>query len=386
MKKSSEILILNEQFVDLYQTALNRVSCLEISSLSETSRDPIYQPYEVKNGVLKIPVSGMLLNRMNITVDGLFTSYDYIVEAFMEGMNDPKVKEVVLDINSPGGVVQGAFEAVALMVSSKTKPVTAQTKGYATSGAYMMASVADTIVAQPSAVVGSIGAIVIHQSFEKALEQEGVTVTVMKSGKRKAEGNPYEALSDDTKQKMQEDIDRIGKQFAQLIASRRPNMTVEDVINLEAASFTGEEGKELGLVDKISLVNERINGYNNKNVNKETTMTDSAQKPEIDIAKVQKDAAIAAQGRIQAIIESSEAEGREDLAKTIAFTTDLTAEQAVALLKQAPKVAEKESFEKLMLSTKNPDAGVGADVPAAEKKADHTIWGPILNITPRKGE
>lgn len=379
--RNNELLAIHQDFLESYYTAQDRIFCTDFT-MQEGEDRPWFAPYRKEEGVVTIPVQGSLMNfSESFTIPGVATSYEYITDTFLEAMEDPEVIEIILDIDSPGGMVQGAFETLAVMGSYKKKKVTARTKGYATSAAYLMAIGADEIIAQESAQVGSIGVLLIHQSYKAAMEKQGIETTIMRSGKYKAEMNPFEDLSEETTERLQASVDRSAKKFAQVVASRR-NMTVEAVLSLEAASMSAEEGKELGLVDKISLVNDRLMAYNDKNQKKETlTMSESAaQQPQVDLVAIQREAAAAAQTRIQGILSGPEAEGREELAKSIAFSTDLTVDQAMSLLKAAPKTEAKgQDFEQLMSSTPNPEVGAGqGEQGKTEQVLDAKAWVKIL--------
>jgi signal peptide peptidase SppA len=361
--KNNEILAIHRDFLETYATSVARIEAIDFKAEIPSGERNAFSPYNVEESVLYIPVSGSLVNwPVAFSLGGVATSYDYIMETFVEGMNDASVSEIVLEIDSPGGAVTGCFEAVAIMKSYKKKKVTARTKTYAASAAYLISMVADEILAQESATVGSIGTMVVHASQEKRLQKEGIEVTVITSGYKKAAGNPYKDLSEDEVATIQKKIDSLAKKFAQVVSATR-GIPVESILALEGEAMTAEEGIKIGLVDKISLVNDKVLSYTDKNQKKEISIMDPQNnQPQIDVAALQREAAAAAQARIQGILNSEEAKGREDLAKTMAFTTEVSVEQAAALLKAAPKAQQQTAnYEALMLGTQNPEAGVGKD-------------------------
>ncbi len=133
-----------------------------------------------------------------------------------------EVKVIVLAVDSPGGSVAGVPEAVARMNAARgDKPVVAVSEYLMGSGAYWIGSQADQIVAAPTAKTGSIGVLGFHRAMTGALERQGVNVTLTAAGKFKAEGNPWEPLSETALQHMQQTTDAYYTMFVADVARGR---------------------------------------------------------------------------------------------------------------------------------------------------------------------
>lgn len=148
-----------------------------------------YRPYRVKNGILRIPVRGVLLNKFPWQLGGWATGYEYITQAVKRGLDDSDVKGIALEIDSGGGLVAGNFELVDFLHASRgKKPIKAFASDSAYSAAYSIASAADDISVTRSGGVGSIGVVATHVEFSEALKMDGVKVTFIFAGKHKVDG------------------------------------------------------------------------------------------------------------------------------------------------------------------------------------------------------
>ena len=129
------------------------------------------RPYVVENGILHLPVRGVLLHGFPYQFYDMATGYEYIWKAFDRGLADPEVKGIALVIDSPGGMVAGNFDLVDRMYAARgQKPVRAFASEYAFSAAYSIASVADSITLPRTGEVGSIGVVTSHLDLSKAYE------------------------------------------------------------------------------------------------------------------------------------------------------------------------------------------------------------------------
>lgn len=202
-----------------------------------------------------IPVKGSLANRGPewLTEFGV-TPYLFIRNALVEASMDPDVTSILLDVDTPGGAVAGVSDIGHLIKQvDKSKPVYAYTGGMMASAGYWLGSVAREIAAAPIADVGSIGVIATHFSVKKAMEQEGVTATVVRAGKYKALASPYEELSEEAQAEMQAHLNTLYDLFVDHVALARdkPKAYVREHM-AEGRVFLGEAAKDVGLVDKIA--------------------------------------------------------------------------------------------------------------------------------------
>jgi ClpP class serine protease len=148
--------------------------------------------YPSVENVALIEVDGTLVNK-NGTVGPAcgMTGYDGIRTQFASALTDPAVEGIAFYIDSPGGEVAGCFDlADAIFQARGQKPTLAIVDGMACSAAYAIAAACEQITASSVGLLGSIGVIVAHTSMAQALEKNGVEVTLVYSGKHKADGNP----------------------------------------------------------------------------------------------------------------------------------------------------------------------------------------------------
>ena len=150
------------------------------------------------------------------------TSTEMFASRFSAAMGDPNVSEIVIDVNSPGGEVAGVQELSDLIFKARgTKRITAIANPLAASAAFWIATAADRLVVTPSGDVGSVGVIAIHTDKSAMLEQEGVKKTIIKSGKFKAEGNPFETLDQTAIDFFQSRVDQMFSRFVADVARNR---------------------------------------------------------------------------------------------------------------------------------------------------------------------
>ena len=165
---------------------------------------------------------------------------------------NPRIRAVVLDIDSPGGAVTASESLYAKVRRLRQKkPVVAFIRGSGTSGAYMAACPATKVIALPGSIVGSIGVISIRPIVADLLERLGVRVSVNKSGPLKDMGAIYRPSTEEEERKLQGLIDELFEAFVERVAQSR-GITPEQVRGLATGEvFTGQRGKELGLVDEL---------------------------------------------------------------------------------------------------------------------------------------
>jgi capsid assembly protease len=210
-------------------------------------------PYDVVAGVGIIPVQGTLVAKLGTLrpYSGM-TGYDGLRVNFLMAMNDPDVKAIVFDIDSPGGECAGMFDLCDLIYGARgEKPIQAILNEHAYSAAYAIACSADRIMVPRTGGTGSIGTIVLHTDLTKSLDQEGIKVTLIRYGARKMEGNPFEPLSDDARGRIQGDINLLGDMFVQLV-SRNRGIPANAIRDLEAECFMGADGVSKGLADAVA--------------------------------------------------------------------------------------------------------------------------------------
>lgn len=188
------------------------------------------QAFERIGPVAVIPIEGSLVAKgAYVGASSGRTSYEGLTAQIVRAGKDSSIKGVVFEVDSFGGEVAGMFDAAALISKlSSEKPTISILTDHALSAAYALASAARQIVIPEHGSAGSIGAVALHADMTGALEKDGVRVTVLRAGARKAEANPYEALSADAAGSILRDLERIRESFANMVARLRVTPTVAE--------------------------------------------------------------------------------------------------------------------------------------------------------------
>jgi serine protease SohB len=159
--------------------------------------------------------------------------------------------EIVVRLTSPGGAVSqyglASSQLERLKQAGLRCVVCVDT--VAASGGYMMASVADKIIAAPFALIGSIGVVAGIPNFHRVLQKHEVDYHLFTAGKYKRTVTPFSEVTDEGKQKLQDDLTAIHEAFKQLIKDGRPDVDIEEVATGEY--WLASKAKEKGLVDEI---------------------------------------------------------------------------------------------------------------------------------------
>jgi signal peptide peptidase SppA len=215
---------------------------------------PKMKPYKVKNGVGIITITGSLVNRGAwIGAHSGLTSYEGIGHQIKTATEDSSLHAVILDLNSPGGEAVGAFETAALVRQLSVKKRTvAIVNGMAASAAYAIASGASEIVTTETGVSGSIGVVLLHADFSRQLDREGITPTLIHAGAHKVDGNPFEPLSADVREGLQEEVNAFYDAFLTTVANGRGNrLTAAAARKTEARIFIGKAAVDAGTADRV---------------------------------------------------------------------------------------------------------------------------------------
>jgi serine protease SohB len=171
---------------------------------------------------------------------------------------------VALAINSPGGSpVQShlIFRRIRELAEEKKRRVIAFVEDVAASGGYMIACAADEIIADPHAIVGSIGVVGSSFGFDKAIAKLGIERRVYTSGERKAMLDPFLPEKPDDVERLKELQREIHEDFIALVKSRRGGKLAGPENDLFSGEYwTGRRGIELGLVDSIGEVRSTLRG------------------------------------------------------------------------------------------------------------------------------
>jgi signal peptide peptidase SppA len=211
-------------------------------------------PYSrTAEGVAIVTVTGSLINRGAwIGSYSGETSYEGFKHQLAAAVADPRVRSVLLDIESPGGEAVGALEAAEAVRNARAvKPVVAVVNGMAASAAYAIASGASRIVTTPSGVSGSIGVVLLHADYSRFLDKSGVTPTLIFAGAHKVDGNPFEPLPDGVREDLKREVDQFYDLFVATVSAGRKGMSPAAIRGTEARTFVGADAVAQGIADSV---------------------------------------------------------------------------------------------------------------------------------------
>lgn len=201
--------------------------------------------------VALIPIHGEI---MTDTSSSLFSSGGAsstdIVKLIKKAGDDPNIKAIVFEINSPGGSPVGS-EEIANAIKNVNKTTVSYIRDVGASGAYWVASSTNKIYASKASITGSIGVEASYIEFAGLMNRYNVTYRKLTGGKYKDIGTPYRELTPYEEQMLQDQIDVLYNYFIDEVAANR-HMDRSKVEDLATGMFyVGAKAKELGLIDEI---------------------------------------------------------------------------------------------------------------------------------------
>ena len=354
--------------------------------------------YELVGGVAVIPVSGAIVREQ-----GWYgTGQDAVSSALKAALADPSARAILLDINSPGGVVSGTKELSDAIAEARTKKrCAAYANGLCASAAYWLASATGTVYAPLTATVGSIGVIMTITNYAKLEEKWGISTVTITGGKWKAAGQGGE-LTEEERQYFQERINTLHQIFKADVG-RHMGLTADPQLWGEAQLLLAQPARELGLVTDI--VRDRDAAIRKLAVEAQMTREElAAQSPELlaegrlkaeaeNKANMDKAAADAVAGALAVVkaVAGDETASRVETTLNTFRATEMSAEQIATV---APLLAKAEApvhenaeaksragiLTGLQNGHQNPVAASPGTVPTATTKS------PLLADAERRAE
>lgn len=202
------------------------------------------------NTIAVIPVYGEIAYSQSSDEYGTISNPDEIKYLIQTANDDPSVAAIMLDINSPGGSPV-ASEEIMEAVKNSDKPVVSWISDSGASGAYLVASGSDKIVASPSAWLGSIGVIVTITDLSDYYASQGIDIYSITGGKYKDMGADYRNLTPEERKMLQTMVDEEYDYFISLVAENR-NLNKSYVSSIaEGKIYTGRQALNNKLVDYV---------------------------------------------------------------------------------------------------------------------------------------
>jgi signal peptide peptidase SppA len=229
-------------------------------TMAASSGDP-----QTMTGVAVIPLTGVITPQgswLSLLFGGAPGGLAAFREAFGEAMESPAVSAILIDVDSPGGLIDLVPETAADLQAAKgVKPIVAIADTQMCSAAYWIASQADEIVASPSSSIGSIGVYQMHVDESGLNSQLGLRVTYISAGQYKVEGNPDEPLDPDAQAYIQQNVDDLYGMFVADVATGR-GVDAQAVIDNygQGRSMNAQRALSAGLVDRIGTYEAVVGG------------------------------------------------------------------------------------------------------------------------------
>lgn len=333
---------------------------------------------ETRDGIAIVPVNGPIFRYANLfTMFSGGTSVQDLATDFQASMEDPAIKAILLNVDSPGGEVAGINEMASMIrAAAGKKPVVTYVGGMAASGAYWLASQTQAIVGDPTAVLGSIGIVATFRDRKAADEKAGIANYEIVSSQ-----SPKKRLDPGTESGralIQAVLDDLAAEFVASVASGR-GVTEEKVLADfgQGGVMTAKRAIDAGMADQLGsfesvlaelAATEPGKTYSFGSVNYPNK---GALAMEDLKSRNQGEGVKAERARIGAILSSEEAKGRTALATALALESEIEAEAAKKILASSPLqgAAEPNRFAAAMAGLSNPKVGVGGE-DEAESEVD----------------
>jgi protease-4 len=187
-----------------------------------------------------------------ISIEGSIVDFEETTLALHMAMVDPKIKSVIIYLNTPGGLAFACME-ISRYVSelAKIKPVIAVMGAQCASGGYLIASHASVIYTHQNTITGAIGVLAVWVDLSEYYEKEGIKVWVWTSGEEKDFGAEWRSPTEEEQRRMQSEIDSLYQTIMDTIVMNR-DLSLEVVDEISTGRiFSGIEAVDLGLADEI---------------------------------------------------------------------------------------------------------------------------------------
>jgi protease-4 len=194
-----------------------------------------------------------------IEITGIIADAQKDIHNLKRFREDDSIKAIVIRIDSPGGAVGPSQEIFReIRKTSNKKKVIASMGAIAASGGYYVAAGTDGIVANPGTITGSIGVIMGFTNYQQLLQKIGLVPIVIKSGEFKDMGSPVRKMTAAEHKILKDFTEKIHRQFIMDIVEGRKLDQAKVESLADGRILTGEESKDLGLVDRLGNLEDAI--------------------------------------------------------------------------------------------------------------------------------
>lgn len=201
------------------------------------------------------PAKHETANLAVVELHGPIMDSKLILEKINAAKENEQIKGVLFSVDSPGGAVAPSVEiAYAIKELNAKKPVVAYAGGTMASGSYYASIWADKIIANPGAMIGSIGVIFQSADVSALAAKFGVKYQVVKAGKYKELGTPFKSWEDYEKKELQNLIQETYDMFVLDVATARKLDPKNHTQFADARVFNAASAKKVGLVDTVGTL------------------------------------------------------------------------------------------------------------------------------------
>ncbi len=207
------------------------------------------EPKVAKNSILHLQLEGIILKP------------DRFLKNLRKYAKMDQVRAVVIEINSPGGVVgpsQAIYDEILRTRTKLEKPVVVTCSAVTASGAYYAAVAADKIITQPGTMMGSIGVIMEFANLEKLYDWAKIKRYSITTGKYKDSGAEYRPMRTDEQELFQDLVDDVHRQFKEAVADGRKMKMALVESYADGRILTGRQAVELGFADRLGDLQDAI--------------------------------------------------------------------------------------------------------------------------------
>lgn len=247
----------------LFNFVLLVASSFKVDHLGTGSKAPKFEEATVVDAsgsspdkIALISLRGIISSSMDGTLGG--SMVDDIKTALHQASEDPKVKAVVLEVNSPGGEVTASdviYNAVRQVRDKSKKPVIIYMDSVAASGGYYVACAGSHIIANETTLTGSIGVIIETLNYQQLMGKIGIDTVVFKSGKMKDMLSGSRTMTDQEKEYVQGLVMETYDKFVGIVATER-KLPVEGLKSgiADGRVISGRDAKKEKLIDSLGLI------------------------------------------------------------------------------------------------------------------------------------
>jgi signal peptide peptidase SppA len=229
---------------------------------------PAHKQPSQQGVVAVLPIYGVITPKADLMSDiSGGTSVQTFAADFRSVLADDAVKAIVLDVDSPGGQTDLISEmASEIRAARGTKPIVAVANTMAASAAYWLATQADELVVTPSGSVGSVGVFAAHEDISGLNDKLGVKTTLISAGKDKTLGNPFEPLSEEATQMIQDRVNEAYDMFTGDVAKGRgvSPAQVKDGFG-QGRMVSAQNAVKEGMADRVGTLEQTLARVANPN-------------------------------------------------------------------------------------------------------------------------